>query len=292
MGRQGSGRLWRQVTVAAASLVVPAQVLAEDGAAAVTFAPHRAVYDVTMFRSAPGSGTSDMSGRLVYELRGSACEGYTQDMRFVTTTSSSDGSEQVNDMRSTSFEDPGARIMRFNTSQFQDQKAAEVTKGQAGRKGKDGAVLIELTEPSRKALQLPGSVYFPIQHSLALLGAARAKEPLFVGDIYDGSEKGDKVSATNTMIGRRGTGATDQLPQSVPEAARLKDVPYWPIATAYFERNAGAETKDQLPNYEMAAHFYENGVSTHLIMNYGDFVLKGEMTELTFLPADPCPAGK
>ncbi|MFX7739643.1 DUF1849 family protein, partial [Acinetobacter baumannii] len=84
-------------------------VAAADAASPIKFAPHRAVYDVSLARSAPGSGTSDMNGRLVYELRGSACEGYTQDMRFVTTSSSSDGSEQVNDIRSTSFEDPSAR---------------------------------------------------------------------------------------------------------------------------------------------------------------------------------------
>ncbi len=273
-------------------LLCASAATAADGASPIRFAPHRAIYEVSLDRSAPGSGTSDMSGRLVYELRGSTCEGYTQEMRFVTASSSSDGSEQVNDMRSTSFEDPSARTMRFNSSQFQDQKAAEVTQGQAGRSGKDGAVLIELTKPTRKDLQLPGSVYFPIQHSILLLEAARAGKHLFVGDVYDGSEKGDKVSATNTTIGRPGTGSGDHLPAGVPEAARLKDIPYWPISTAYFERDAGFDRKDQVPGYEMSAHFYENGVSTHLLMNYGDFSLKGELTELKFLPEDPCRSGK
>lgn len=279
---------------AAGHLLMCAQaaVAAEGASPPIRFAPHRAVYEVSLASSAPGSGTSDMNGRLVYELRGSACEGYTQDMRFVTASSASDGSEQVNDMRSTSFEDPFARTMRFNSSQYQDQNTAEVTQGQAGRRGKDGAVLIELSKPARKDLQLPASVYFPIQHSIALLAAAHASKRQFVADVYDGSDKGDKVSATNTMIGKRGTGAGDNLPANVPEAARLREQPYWPIATAYFERDADFDHKDQVPNYEMAAHFYENGVSTHLLMNYGDFTLRGELSELTFLPEEACAPAK
>ena len=258
----------------------------------VVFAPHRAVYDVQMARGSPGTGVADMSGRLVYELKGSACEGYTQDMRFVTTSSSSEGSEQVNDMRQTSFEEPGGRTMRFNSAQYHDQQAAEVTQGQAGRRGSDGTVLIELTKPARKALSLPGTVYFPIQHSIAMLEAAKSGARFFPGDVYDGSEKGDKVSATSTLIGKAGTGAGDHLPAGVANVEKLAGMAYWPVATSYFEKDKAFDAKDQVPNYEMAAHFYENGVSTHLLMDYGEFALKGELTELTFLPASDCPAGK
>jgi len=259
---------------------------------AIAFAPHRAIYDVSLARAAPGTGVADMSGRLVYELKGSTCEGYTQDMRFVTTSSSSEGGDQVNDMRTTSFEEPGGRTMRFNSTQYHDSQAAEVTQGQAGRRAKDGAIQIELTKPAHKALSLPPGTYFPIQHSIALLEAARTGKKLFVGDVYDGSEKGDKVSATNTMIGKPGTGDGDHLPSGVANVERLRGVAYWPVATSYFERDKSFDQKDMMPNYEMAAHFYENGVSTKLLMDYGEFALKGELIELTFLPEQPCPATK
>jgi EipB-like len=261
----------------------------------VKFAPHRAVYDVTLARAAPGSGVSDMAGRLVYELRGSACEGYTQQMRFVTTSSASDGSEQINDMRSTTFEEAFGRKLRFNSTQYRDEEVAEVTQGQAGRRetgGAAGEVNVELTKPEKRVLSLPGSVYFPIQHSIAMLEAAKAGKQLFVADVYDGSEKGDKVSATNTIIGAARDQSKDSLPPGLANADRLKPLKFWPIATSYFEKDKSFDKKDALPNYEMAAHFYENGVSTRLLMDYGDFSLKGELTELTFLAEPECVVQK
>jgi len=277
------------LSLAAYAATVPDLATAASGTGGIVFAPHRAVYDVSLARAAPGAGVADMSGRLVYELKGSACEGYTQDMRFVTSSSSAEGSEQVNDMRSTSFEEPAGRTMRFNSAQYHDSQAAEVTQGQAGRRGADGAIQIELTKPARKAISLPANTYFPIQHSIAMLDAARSGTRLFVGDIYDGSEKGDKVSATNTVIGKSGKGAGDRLPAGIANLDQLKGMVYWPVATSYFEKDKTFDSKDQVPNYEMSAHFYENGVSTHLVMDYGEFALKGELTELTFLPETTCP---
>ena len=285
----------RRCAVILASLAVATGYpLAAPAAEPIKFAPHRAVYDVTLARAAPGSGVSDMSGRLVYELLGGSCEGYTQSMRFVTKSSSSDGTEQVNDMRSTTFEEEAGRNMRFTTTQYKgDDGSAETTQGQAGRAAAGGAIEVELVKPEKKALSLPATVYFPIQHSIAMIEAAKAGKTLFVGDVYDGSEKGDKVSATNTVIGAARAQPSDVLPTPVANFEKLKALKYWPIATSYFEKDKSFDKKDGLPTYEMAAHFYENGVSTRLMMDYGDFTLKGDLTELTFL-ADPvcASAGK
>lgn len=258
----------------------------------VSFSPHRAIYDLTLLRAAPGSGVNDMTGRLVYELTGAACEGYTQAMRFVTQASASDGAEQISDMRSTSFEENAGRRLKFNTTQFRDDKLSERTEGQAGRKTPTGAVTVELSSPERKALDLPADVYFPIQHSVALLQAAKAGETRFAADVYDGSEKGDKLSATNTMIGKPKTASMGTWPASVANMESLKALRYWPIATSYFEKDKSYDKKDALPNYEMAFNFFENGVSTKLVMDYGDFSLRGELKELTFLDAPKCAKDK
>lgn len=253
----------------------------------IKFAPHRAVYDITLGRSAPGSGMADMTGRLVYELTGGACEDYAQTMRFVTQSSASDGSEQINDMRTSSWEEIAGRRLKFTTTQYRDEQVAEVTEGNAGRKGPAGEVTIELSQPESKALSLPGSTYFPIQHSIALLAAAKAGKNRFEADVYDGSDKGDKVSATTTLIGKGRNTEVAEL-AAVANAERLKGMPFWPISTSYFEKGKALDTKDSLPTYEMSAHFYENGVSTRLVMDYGDFALKGELKELVFLPEPRC----
>ena len=57
----------------------------------VVFAPHRAIYDLSLDNAQSGSGVSGVNGRIVYELSGNACEGYAQSMRFVTYVVNQEG---------------------------------------------------------------------------------------------------------------------------------------------------------------------------------------------------------
>ncbi len=88
----------------------------------VALAPHRAVYEIELAESRGASSVANMSGRMVYELSGSACAGYTQSMRFVTRISSQDGSPSISDLRSTSWEDVLAKAFRFSSTQYKDAK--------------------------------------------------------------------------------------------------------------------------------------------------------------------------
>src|SRR5262249_40517635 len=65
----------------------------------ILLAPHRAIYDITLGHARGGSGVSSLRGRMVYELTGSACEGYTQNMRFVTSMVNQNSGVVVTDLR-------------------------------------------------------------------------------------------------------------------------------------------------------------------------------------------------
>ena len=70
-----------------------------------------------------------MSGRMVYELTGSECAGYTQSMRFVTRMTNQEGTATVTDMRSSSWEDAlAAHRLRFSSSQYETQKLSKPRK--------------------------------------------------------------------------------------------------------------------------------------------------------------------
>ena len=60
--------------------------------------PHRAVYDITLVDARPGSGISELTGRMVYELTGSACAGFTQNMRFVTLSTNQEGVTSISEI--------------------------------------------------------------------------------------------------------------------------------------------------------------------------------------------------
>jgi len=272
--------------VSTCAIAVLALSLMPAATSAKVLAPHRAVYEITLDRSRGGSGVSDMSGRMVYELKGSECEGYTQTMRFVTRMTNQEGTTVVTDMRSSSTEDASARNFRFTSSQYKDSKLSETTDGGAARSGPAGEVKVELTRPERKEVQLKRDVFFPIQHSIALIAAAEKGDRVFQADLYDGSEKGQKVYATTAYIGRmHAAGYNKRLP-AAKSAERLDGLKVWPVSISYFE--AGADKQDAVPAYELAFLYYENGVSRRLYIDYGEFAIRGSLKEIAFLEPGKC----
>jgi hypothetical protein len=253
----------------------------------VVMAPHRAVYEMSLANARGGTGVTAVTGRMVYELTGSVCEGYTQNMRFVTQMVNQGGNTVVTDLRSSSWEEGSGKRFRFNSSQYRDEKATEVTAGDAARANTgDDNIKVELTKPSKKDLSLPARVYFPVQHSIALVAAAKQARTTFRADLYDGSEKGEKVYDTVSFIGRhRPPGSNKQLPK-LSNAERLDDIAAWPISIGYFE--PGSDKKDAVPVYELSFLFFENGVSRRLFIDYGEFAIQGQLKQIVFHPPSKC----
>lgn len=283
--RQSNG-LAMAVVVTLAGVMGAAPAPAANAAAPgglIQFAPHRAIYDITLERAASGSGVVELAGRMVYELNGSRCEGYTQNMRFVTRIVSQDGSEQLNDLRTSSWEDGEATRLRFNSEQYRDSELVEAAGGDARRAKGNAAIDIEMSRPAKKHMEIAAANMFPMQHSRALLRTAEQGQHHLVAGLYDGSEKGEKVYQTSAWIGGRiapGQGS------SVP--AGLATQTSWPISIAYFE--PGHEAKDLLPAYELSFRLFENGVSTAMVIDYGEFAVRGELKELTYYKKTDCGA--
>jgi len=249
-------------------------------------APHRAAYDITLADARGGSGVTELSGRMIYELTGSACQGYTQNMRFVTRMTNQEGATSLTDMRSSSWEDAVAKAFRFNSSQYKDTRLEETTDGDAARSTPNGDVKVMITKPARKAINLKADTFFPVQHSRALLTAAQSGAQFFIADLYDGSEKGEKVFSTASFIGQpKAAGYNRTLPDA-KNAGQLDGLKSWPISISYFED--GSKTKDSVPAYELAFLYFENGVSRRLFIDYGEFSVRGALQSLEFLPPGKC----
>lgn len=253
-------------------------------------APHRAVYDISLVDAKPGAGISELTGRMVYELTGSRCAGFTQKMRFVTRTTNQEGETSITDMRTSSWEDASGTRFRFENSQYRDQKRVEQTAGEAVRKKSPGEIRVELTQPKKRVIKLPVDTMFPIQHSSRLLEMARSGQTALSTDLFDASEKGEKSYATSAFIGSRlPPGYNKRLP-SVPNSEVLDGLAAWPITLGYYEK--GTELEDAVPNYELSFIYFENGVSRRLLIDYGSFSIRGELRELTMIDPAPCPPGR
>jgi hypothetical protein len=119
-----------------------------------------------------------------------------------------------------------------------------------------------------------------------MLAAAKGGKTSFHADVYDGSEKGEKIYNTASTIGARLPPGGNRDLRSVKNAERLEQLPAWPISVAYYE--VGSERKDALPLYELRSVFFENGVNGELYIDYGEFAIRGELKEIIFHETPKC----
>ena len=261
-----------------------------DGAwaeeADIVLVPHRAVYEFSLSRSQAHSTVLAVFGRMVYELTGSSCEGYTEKLRFVTQMTNTDGDQTITDLQSSTWEEAGGKRFRFNSTDVRDGKPPEDIAGDAMRMSMLGHIVVELTKPDTKDLTLPERVYFPTQHVIALLNAARMGQASFHADVYDGSERGEKIYHTISTIGALIPHDASQKLASITNAERLQGLSAWPIRISYFDPNSDRE--DAGPAYEIRSVFFENGVNREAIIDYGAFAIKGELTKIDFLESKTC----
>ena len=227
-----------------------------------------------------------MKGRMVYEVSGGACAGYTQKMRFVTRITDHDGSQHVNDLRSSSWEGGEGNQLKFNLTQFRDDSLTDSTEGNAGRGGRGGAVKVELIKPKQKGLRIDAGVYFPMQHTLALMDAAAQGRNRLEANVYDGSDNGTKVYFTSAIIGEEVSRGGVRMPGDEPNIKKLETLRAWPVSISYFEPTG--VIADAVPSYEISFQFLENGISTQLMIDYGDFALIGRLERLSLLAVDNC----
>jgi hypothetical protein len=79
--------------------------------------------------------------------------------------------------------------------------------------------------------------------------------------------------------------ATPSTEKSVQIQA-FKTMNRWPVTISYFD----SIKRDGQPIYVLSLELYENGVSRALRLDYGDFVLSGELIELLIQPEVNCKA--
>jgi hypothetical protein len=269
----------RAMRLALLALVSPSALIAAPAFAAAPLVPHRAVYDLVLDEASDRSGITGLSGRMVYEFNGSACEGYTVKFRFVTQIDTSESS-RLTDQQTTTFEDADGKTFSFVTKSFTDQTLERELKGTARREA-DG-LKVDIEKPEKNSVELERT-QFPTQHLVELIGKANTGENFYETSIFDGSEDGDEVMTTTVVVGEK-----EPVEKSDPEApalAGLAKEKFWPVDIAYFDE--ATEGGEEVPEYRISFKLHENGLTRDLVMDYGDFSMTGKLVNLALF--DPAP---
>jgi hypothetical protein len=208
---------------------------------------------------------------MAYEMV-DACDGWAvrQRLRLNVTNRDSQDIEMGSDYAT--FETKNGQSMRFTMRQTTEQAVSLETDGEASltRPGGDGEA--RYTKPREAVKKLPTGTLFPNAHTEAILAAARAGKKIITVPLLDGTVASGAQDTSVAIF-------SWDAPQAhrYPELAALASTR---VRIAFFDRESGAAT----PDYEISMRYWENGVADEMMMDFGDFVVRGTLAELVVLP--------
>ena len=258
-----------------------------EAAANGPFLAHQALYELKLVKSRGSSSINSARGRILYNFSGSACEGYTSEFRQVSELDSGEGKVTLSDLRSTSWEDAAGKSYRFKIATRMNDSDSSPVDGVAERSGDH--ITVRLKQPEAKTFTLEGTTVFPTEQIQRIIAAAREGKSVLELTVYDGSDNGEKVYNTLSVIGQpipgdRTTASPD--PSTVNDV--MKPLTRWPVTVSYYDREAKAKDGEQTPVYAMSFELFENGVSRALVLDYNDFVISGALGKFDVRDSKPC----
>jgi len=261
---------------------VPAKAMA-----GVPFLPHEALYDLSLVKARGSNPVNSARGRILYNFSGSACEGYTSEFRQVSELEIGEGKVMLSDLRSTSWEDAEGKTYRFRVEARTNDTESNPVDGIAERTGDH--ITVKLKQPEAKTFTIDGSTVFPTEQIQRIIAAAKQGKSLLELTVYDGSDNGQKVFNTLTVIGQPIPG--DKViasPDPSTTNEHMKSLTRWPVTVSYFDHDATAKEGEQTPVYSMSFELFENGVSRALVLDYNDFVISGVLGKFDIRDSKPC----
>lgn len=274
------------IRTGSASLCAAALMLSAGHAAAVqpiALAAHRAIYELSLDPEKSSSRIDSARGRIAYEMRGNACEGYSVSLRQVTELDTGEGSKTMSDLRSATWEDGAAKNFRFKNQNFVNRQLKDDVDGTAVRDA-DGGLEVKLGKAKGGPLKFGGPIMLPTEQIYKLIEAGEVGKHIVETRVFDGSPDGKKSYQTLAIIGsgKSADNSDTETAAKVPELSKLKR---FPITVSYYDQK---EKGEQTPSYTLAFELYENGVSRGLRLDYGSFALKGELKSIEFFKSAPC----
>ena len=166
-------------------------------------------------------------------------------------------------------------------------QGAEVVPGVAERSGDH--ITVKLKQPVAKTFNLEGNVVFPTEQIHKIIEAARSGKSVLELTVYDGSDNGEKVYNTLSVIGQPIPGDRS-IASPDPSTAndQMRVLKRWPVTVSYYDRDARAKDGEQTPVYAMSFELFENGVSRALVLDYNDFVISGALGKFDVKDSKPC----
>ncbi len=269
-----------------AALIVMA-VSSHSSAAPVGYgviAPHRAAYQLKLGQASERSGIKAMNGVMVFEVRGSGCEGLIVNYRMRIDIRT-EGEPVMAEERASTYEAPDGAQFQFLTQSFVNGKTEKTIKGSAARG--DGGLIINHRRPQERRIELEDAMFLG-EHTVRVIEAGRMGKKILRADLFDAGDQADAVLATTTFIGARREVSVALNGETAKALHSLAGIGHLPVSTSYFPKLPTKDTSTALPVFETSFLLYENGVSRDLKLRYIDYMLTGDLVRLEMLDPTAC----
>ena len=224
-------------------------------------------------------GITGATGQMSFNVV-DGCTGWATNQHMTLIVRNVDGSLTKSVSDYVTWESKDGKTLSFSLSESDNDGKVKIDDaGIATHTGPDDSGVIKYTTPAHTELKMPPGTLFPMQHTEALLAAGREGKRFISPLLFDGTTADGAQATFVTVLGHHG-----------PEKGK------WPaldkyastdVDIAFFER----KNDDETPDFRTAMRYYENGVATGLVLDFGDFVMTGKLTSLS-VPASSCPQPK
>lgn len=231
-----------------------------------------AVYDLTLSKVRTHDLTG-ATGQMSFNVV-DGCTGWGTTQRMTLLVRNIDGTLTKSVSDYISWESKDGKTFTFTLRESDNDGKEQIDDaGTATRTGTDGSGIIAYTTPANTTLKMPPGTLFPMAHTETLLEAGRAGQKFIFPPLFDGTTADGAQATFVTILGHHGP-----TPNSF---APLSAIPSSDVDIAFFDR----KNDDENPDFRTQMRYFDNGVATNLVLDFGDFVMTGNLVHLTIPPS-------
>jgi hypothetical protein len=246
--------------------------------AAAGLLPHFAAYTLHLDKGSGRGQVTAATGRIEFEWS-DVCDGWAIAQRARISVSDLEGHLTHFGWTVNSWESKDGLRYRFFIRHLRGGTGDTEVRGEARLEGVEAGGIATFSSPEERTLPLPKGTMFPTRHSFALIDAAQGGELPLWRVVFDGSGD-DGLFGVNAALAR----ALRPGAEAAIDSPLLEGLQSWRMQLAYFALDPGSAEPEQ----EQSVRVFSNGVVDELVLDFGDFAVRGVIEELEPLPKPGC----
>lgn len=234
--------------------------------AAMDFAPHEAIYDISLTKALPSSGLSDLQGSFAFEWTGDEA-GWSTAQTYNLTYIYDEGPPMLIRSEFSNWESLDGSLYVFDAKRHRDGELFEDITGQATR-DENGHLDVRYKNPEDIRFEMTEDNMFSNMHTEAIIATAEQGRKFMATTLFDGSDVDGPIDVSVFI-----TPSTEKVKFANKAIdASLLTGPSWSVRYAFFPR--GQNNNEFASDYEMTMRLYKNGVVDEMLIDYSDFSMR------------------